>query len=300
MKLHYILLVGCGALIGAGVVLAFRPHATTVIPQSRLFPEAERVLLKKAYNAALIECRQMHEGDTTLEMAEDAGEEVTLLAEWVDGIFKWKLSTARSDSEAEHWRKRLDDDRAALERLFEREDKVDHGSSAAYVFGFARAAMLRREIEDMLLPPDEYDRRMRIFERIKSATGNFMGQKVVFKDGIADCLGTTQDWSSLGSEYAKGFPMKLWFDKRFLWETEKGVLAFLGLDTEAPGESVGLKSDSMRKCLFALVENGKVKSFQVLEFDFEDDEYYYRLGIPAESIKVISKSDSSCVHKLTW
>lgn len=301
MNLRSIMLVGCGVLFGAGSLLAFRPRAATIIQQPRLFPEAERLLLKKAYREAMLEHRRLYaDAGTTYEIAEEAAGEIALLERWRDGILEWKLSTAHSASESDHWRQRLDADRAELKQLFAHEEKVDHGSSSAYVFGFARAGMLRREIEDMLLPPEEYDRRLRIFESVKSATGNFMGQEVVFTNGVADCVDTSEDWSSLGDEYAKGFPLRLWFDKRFLWETEKGVVAFLGLDTEAPGESVGLSSDSMRKCLLALVENGKVRSFQLLKFDFECDDYCYRLDGSGESMKVISKANLSCIQKLAW
>ena len=203
---------------------------------------AERIGMKAAYEKALAEFEEAHQGMTTYDMAMDANAKIAFLEKWANDILQWKVSVANSKQQVQFWQDHINNGRKLIETKIKRDSENDNGSSAAYIFGHAMASQYEKEINDMLMDPSIFEAHERMFDKIKSASGNFMGQTIHFVDGVADWLDTSTDWSTFGEEYKNGFPMKMWIDREHMWEAGGCVFALLEADNAHTWDSLCSRS----------------------------------------------------------
>ena len=260
---------------------------------------AERIGMKAAYEKALAEFEDAHQGMTTYDMAMDANAKIAFLEKWANDILQWKISVANSKQQVQFWQDHINNGRKLIEAKTKRDSEKDNGSSAAYIFGYAMAGQYEKEINDMLMDPSIFEAHERMFDKIKSASGNFMGQTIHFADGVADWLDTSTDWSTLGEEYKNGYPMKMWIDREHMWEPGGCVFALLEADNAHTWDSLCITSDSSHKNLFAKFKDGKVIKFRLLKFDPKSNEFVYHLDEQNDRIFVNSRTTGKCEVELS-
>lgn len=137
---------------------------------------------------------------------------------------------------------------------------------------------------------------MRGWKSVRDSRGEFLGNDLVFTNGVAKFYDKRHGWSSVG--YANGLPKEAHLLKAHIWVHEGNVFLFFETDVAGNSEDWGV-TDSEYEIWFARFKDGVLKNYAMFRRGCDDwSDLRFHFAPDNDSIVITSTQSGNIAGEL--